>query len=215
MGRVSQRALAVEENADPNGNAILHEGYMMKRKSSPPGVRRSLLRALSGQKWVARYFVLYADGRLVYYFNKPINVNGRLKNADSGDFVPDGTVCDNVSECQIDRVKPSEFRGSGGDNNGELVVANSFYLIVDPPDGPATLLVTKGPEQHKSWIMSFWRMKANVTVGECDPKLMSSKSSRSVKRAGGGGGGGGAGSHHQWRDRGSRGRVDPRRRGRR
>jgi len=115
------------------GGAVVCEGYMMKKKSSRGAIRRSI-----GLKWVTRYFILYPDGRLVYFKTKPSNPADR----DAGT-----TVCLSIADCAVDRVATSDLAGDRG------LVPNSFYLTT--LTGNKTLLVTQGPVEHKRWMKTF------------------------------------------------------------
>ena len=116
------------------GGAVACEGYMMKKKSSMGVIRRSI-----GLKWVTRYFVLYPDGRLVYFKTKPSSPADREAGT---------TVCLSIADCAIERVATSDLAGDPG------LVPNSFFLTT--LTGSKTLLVTQGPVEHKRWIKTFW-----------------------------------------------------------
>ncbi|KAL9178757.1 hypothetical protein ACHAXT_003888 [Thalassiosira profunda] len=133
----------------------LCEGYMMKKKRAS-GSSRALLRSLT-LKWVTRYFVLYENGKLVYF-----------KDKDASAKDPGDVLCDNAGACAIERVTAADLAGR------EDAVANSFYVCA-PGRGRGrgrgaeakTLLVTHGPADFKRWILAFRKCEgAAVNVPE-------------------------------------------------
>mmetsp|Transcript_28314 Transcript_28314/g.48090 ORF Transcript_28314/g.48090 Transcript_28314/m.48090 type:complete len:726 (-) Transcript_28314:111-2288(-) len=126
---------------------IAMQGMMMKRKSKA---------GLLGSKWVMRYFVLYQDGKLVYYHEKPeagAAVNSKKKSE---------VLCNNIGECALDVVKASDLAGRVDS------VANSFYITGKGRGKGAvqrTLLVTNGPKDFKQWMLAFRNMKVEMLHG--------------------------------------------------
>ena len=135
---------------DPNSNdaSIMMQGYMMKKKTSSP----SLIQIIT-LKWVTRYFILHADGKLVYYRDSNLGKEELL--------------CTNVADCNIERVKTKDF-----DSRADYV-NNSFYIAV-PGGGKTncTLFVTHGPADFKRWIRSFREMNAGI-VEDADTRFQS------------------------------------------
>lgn len=139
--------------ASPQPKVVM-EGPMMKKKSSTP----SLLRSIS-LEWVTRYFILYDDGKLVYYRE----AGGATGKAE--DMI---ILSENVGACEIDRVKAADL----GSKKEHFAVANSFYITVPKSSGGGwgksdkrILLVTNGPLEFKKWILSFRAMKATMMGG--------------------------------------------------
>jgi len=126
---------------------IAMQGMMMKKKSKA---------GLLGSKWVMRYFVLYQDGKLVYYHEKPeagAAVNSKKKSE---------VLCNNIGECALDVVKASDLAGRVDS------VANSFYITGKGRGKGAvqrTLLVTNGPKDFKQWMLAFHNMKVEMLHG--------------------------------------------------
>ena len=129
---------------------------MMKKKRSAKSPTKSLLRSSMGNQWDTRYFILYADGRLVYHRERP-----------SGKEKEDGAlVCTKIGDCYIDKAEASDLVGLEG------AVANSFYVTVpvfSRGEGgrAAMLLVTEKKDFHK-WILSFREFKAIMLHGVDD-----------------------------------------------
>mmetsp|Transcript_30695 Transcript_30695/g.64877 ORF Transcript_30695/g.64877 Transcript_30695/m.64877 type:complete len:1019 (-) Transcript_30695:114-3170(-) len=122
-----------------NSSSILMEGSMMKRKTSS-----GLLGSLAN-KYVTRYFILYSNGKFVYYKEKPANTANIT--AASGNAT---ILSKHVGECTIDRVSASKE------------VPNSFYITVPATsvangkgNGGKILLVTNGPGEFTQWILAF------------------------------------------------------------
>jgi len=126
---------------------IAMQGMMMKKKSKA---------GLLGSKWVMRYFILYQDGKLVYYHEKPeagAAVNSKKKSE---------VLCNNIGECALDVVKASDLAGRVDS------VANSFYITGKGRGKGAvqrTLLVTNGPKDFKQWMLAFHNMKVEMLHG--------------------------------------------------
>lgn len=121
---------------------------MMKKKSKS---------GLLGSKWVMRYFILYQDGKLAYYHEKP---EGGV-DADSSKQKSE-VLCDNICECALDIVKASDLAGRSDS------VANSFYITGKGRSKGVeqrTLLVTNGPKDFKRWILAFRKMKVEMLHG--------------------------------------------------
>ncbi len=132
-------------------SSIIMQGYMMKKKSSP-----SLLHIIT-LKWVTRYFILYNDGKLVYFRD-----NDRKENL----------VCTNVASCKIERVRKTADMSDIVDS-----VNNSFYITVPESKGgkqKRILVVTNGPDDFKRWVRSFRKLKAKI-VGGLDDSMGQSK----------------------------------------
>ena len=125
---------------------IAMHGMMMKKKS-----KANLL----GNKWVMRYFILYHDGKLVYYHDKPeLDTANGDKNSE--------VLCDNIGECTVDVVKASDLAGHID------LIANSFYITGKGRGKVSmhrTLLVTNGPKEFKQWMLAFRKMKAEMLQG--------------------------------------------------
>lgn len=142
---------------------IAMQGMMMKRKSKS---------GLLGTKWVMRYFVLYQDGKLVYYHEKPeggVEANSKKKSE---------VLCDNIGECALDVVKESDLAGRADS------VANSFYITGKGRSKGAeqrTLLVTNGPKDFKRWILAFRNMEVEMLHGVGSGVKESKKSSSPKK----------------------------------
>jgi len=120
---------------------------MMKRKSKS---------GLLGSKWVMRYFVLYSDGKLVYYRDKPEG------GADANSKMKSEVLCDHIGECTLDIVNASDLAGRADS------VANSFYITGKGRSKGAeqrTLLVTNGPKEFKRWILAFSNMEVEMLHG--------------------------------------------------
>ena len=113
----------------------------MKKKTSSP----SLIQIIT-LKWVTRYFILHADGKLVYYRDSNLGKEELL--------------CTNVADCNIERVNAADVDGRAD------YVNNSFYITA-PGGGKRkrNLLVTHGPEDFKRWIRQFRKMKAKMIGG--------------------------------------------------
>eukprot|EP00984_Skeletonema_dohrnii_P003017 scaffold1015_cov122-Skeletonema_dohrnii-CCMP3373.AAC.7 len=126
---------------------IAMQGMMMKKKTKA---------GLLGSKWVMRYFILYQDGKLVYYHEKPeagAAVNSKKKSE---------VLCNNIGECALDVVKASDLAGRVDS------VANSFYITGKGRGKGAvqrTLLVTNGPKDFKQWMLAFHNMKVEMLHG--------------------------------------------------
>jgi len=145
-----------------NESSIAMQGFMMKKKQAALS-SRSFLRRTVGAQWITRYFILYKDGKLVYHRERPttaLTVGDISLTATDEGAKPDGIICGNVAECRIHRVRDASDLASGMDKDA-MRVANSFYVVV-PRTGSSTLLVTRGPAEHKEWFMSFRKMKASV-----------------------------------------------------
>jgi len=115
-----------------NDSSIVMQGHMMKKKSSP-----SLLQIIT-LKWVTRYFILYNDGKLVYFRDNDPKEN---------------LVCANVARCKIERVRKSADVSGMVDS-----VNNSFYITIpESKEGnqKRILVVTNGPDDFKRWVRSF------------------------------------------------------------
>ena len=114
-----------------NGD-IAMQGMMMKKKSKS---------GLLSSKWVMRYFILYRDGKLVYYHEKAEAGAETNTNKKKGEV-----LCNNVGECAIDVVEASDLAGRVDS------VANSFYITGKGRGKGAvqrTLLVTNGPKDFR------------------------------------------------------------------
>mmetsp|Transcript_34221 Transcript_34221/g.65174 ORF Transcript_34221/g.65174 Transcript_34221/m.65174 type:complete len:546 (+) Transcript_34221:3-1640(+) len=148
--------------ASENESSIAMQGFMMKKKQAALS-SRSLLRRTVGAQWITRYFILYKDGKLVYHRERPttaLKVGDISLTATDEGAKPDGIICGNVAECRIHRVRDASDLAGEMDKDA-MRVANSFYVVV-PRTGSSTLLVTRGPAEHKEWFMSFRKMKASV-----------------------------------------------------
>lgn len=130
-----------------DGNNIAMQGMMMKKKSKS---------GLFGTKWVMRYFVLYDDGKLVYFQEKPEG------GVDGSSGQKREVLCDNIGECALDVVNASDLAGR------DDAVANSFYITGkgrSKGTEQRTLLVTNGPVDFKRWILAFRKMKVEMLHG--------------------------------------------------
>eukprot|EP00569_Conticribra_weissflogii_P001068 CAMPEP_0171355964 /NCGR_PEP_ID=MMETSP0878-20121228/45486_1 /TAXON_ID=67004 /ORGANISM="Thalassiosira weissflogii, Strain CCMP1336" /LENGTH=838 /DNA_ID=CAMNT_0011861971 /DNA_START=95 /DNA_END=2608 /DNA_ORIENTATION=- len=128
-----------------NDSSIVMQGHMMKKKSSP-----SLLQIIT-LKWVTRYFILYNDGKLVYFRDNDPKEN---------------LVCANVARCKIERVRKSADVSGMVDS-----VNNSFYITIpESKEGnqKRILVVTNGPDDFKRWVRSFKKLKAKIIGGVDD-----------------------------------------------
>lgn len=126
---------------------IAMQGMMMKKKSKS---------GLLSSKWVMRYFILYRDGKLVYYHEKA-EAGAETNNKKKGEV-----LCNNVGECAIDVVEASDLAGRVDS------VANSFYITGKGRGKGAvqrTLLVTNGPKDFRRWMLAFQNMKAEMLHG--------------------------------------------------